>query len=125
MTMKHITPEFPVKDVAEAQTYYRDRLGFENAWIWEDNFGAVGSGHIEIFFFKQEGTIHPSSCYIFVEDADTWYDRFKQNGVTIVEDIRSTPWGMREFVIRDLNGHLLRLGHNEQPVDELEQFSWR
>ena len=122
MTMNHITPELPVKDVANAQAYYRDKLGFEVLWIWEDNFGAVGSGHIEIFFFKQAGPIHPTSCYIFVDDADSWYERYRQQAVTIVEEIRSTPWGMREFVIKDLNGHLLRIGHSEGTIGEKGGF---
>lgn len=123
MSMMHVTPEFPVKNVAEAQAYYRDILDFEINWIWEDNFGAVGSGHIEIFFFEQADPIHPAHCYIFVEDANDWYDRLKQNGATIIDEIDSKPWGMREFVIKDLNGHTLRIGHSEQNVDELDEFS--
>ena len=33
-------PELPVADVVQTQEYYRDKLGFEIAWNWEDEAAA-------------------------------------------------------------------------------------
>ena len=48
----------------------------------------------------------------FVDDADFVYAVCREHDVPIEEPISSKPWGMREFSIRDPNGHLLRIGHS-------------
>lgn len=118
-----VIPELPVADVVKTQEYYRDRLGFQIAWIWEDSYGAVTNGDTELFFIKAEGAVSPATCYILVDDADAVYALYRENGVEVVEEIESTPWGMREFTIQDLNGHRFRVGHGEKDVDEIEGFN--
>ncbi len=36
-----ITPQLPVADVRATQAYYRDMLGFNIAWIWQEEYCAV------------------------------------------------------------------------------------
>jgi predicted enzyme related to lactoylglutathione lyase len=117
-----LVPELPVADVTSTQQFYRDKLGFHIDWIWDNDFGAVTNGHTQIFFSKSENPFSDCTLYIFVENADTLYDACTTAGVEIVTPIESVPWGMREFVIRDINGHKLRIGHGEKTLGEIERF---
>lgn len=38
--------------------------------------------------------------------------KLKANGVALVKDVHDTPWGTREIVIRDDQGHTLYLGES-------------
>ena len=49
--------------------------------------------------------------YIMVDaEIDRLHTAYRTNGVEIVTEPTTQPWGMREFTVRDLNGHLLRFG---------------
>lgn len=111
-----VTPQLPVADVRAAQAYYRDMLGFKVAWIYQEDFGAVYHGTTEIFFSREAGEIRPCWNFVRVENADQVLATYRERGVSIVEEIASHPWGMREFTIEDPNGHRFRIGHAEGPV---------
>ncbi|WP_248927495.1 bleomycin resistance protein [Paenibacillus hamazuiensis] len=108
-------PILPVKSVTESLTYYRDKLGFEIAWVWdEDGYAAVRCGEIEIHLDRQEHfAVYRAHSYWFVENADEVYAAYKNNGVDIVQDIESKPWGVREFTFADIDGHMFRVAHEE------------
>lgn len=59
---------------------------------------------------------------LFVVDADAVHEACVAQGADIVVSIDSKPWRMREFMLRDINGHLLRTGHGEKLVSEIERF---
>jgi uncharacterized glyoxalase superfamily protein PhnB len=118
-----VQPVLPVADAARAARYFRDVLGFEIDFIageppsyarvkkgsdrrhgdpvyirlWQCT-GAPGSGRT----WKGEIVIHVG------HDVDGLHDAYAQRGVTIVEPLVSQPWGLREFAIREPDGHLLR-----------------
>jgi uncharacterized glyoxalase superfamily protein PhnB len=121
--VKHQVPILPVHDVQATLDYYRDHLGCQVAWKWEEGYGAVYCGDDEVHFDRCDGPVHPQTLYWFVEDAEAVYQEFIRNAVAIVEPLESRAWGMKEFVARDLNGHLLRVGHGERTVDEIPSFS--
>ena len=114
VTFTHNTPILPVADVTATQAYYRDVLGFAVDWRERDLFGAVSCGDISLFFAKSEDPVHRVTCVLNTVDADAIYDIYVGRGAKIVEPIATQPWGMREFTVEDINGHLLRIGH----VDE-------
>lgn len=109
----HITI-LPVRNFKESLDYYTNTLGFEVAWIWDENgYGAVKCGEVEIHLDRQE-IVHPNHSYLFVKNADQMYDFYKENGVKIIREIESKPWGVREFTFEDINGHLFRVAHSEE-----------
>ena len=107
-----VIPQLPVADVAATQAWYRDMLGLEIAWTRGDGFGAVRANGAELFFAKSPEPRAPATCCVLVDDADFIYAVCREHDVPIEEPISSKPWGMREFSIRDPNGHLLRIGHS-------------
>jgi catechol 2,3-dioxygenase-like lactoylglutathione lyase family enzyme len=107
-----VVPQLPVADVAETQAWYRDVLGLEIAWSRGEAFGAVRAGGAELFFAKAPKPHPPSICCVLVDDADFVYAVCREHDAVIVDPIASQAWGMREFTVRDPNGHLLRIGHS-------------
>jgi catechol 2,3-dioxygenase-like lactoylglutathione lyase family enzyme len=102
-------PQLPVRDVRAAQRWYRDVLGLGVNWIWEDDFGSVGMEHVELFLCASDDP-HPGYVSIFVDDVDAVHDACRKRGAQIASPLELKPWNVREFSIRDLDGHVLRIG---------------
>lgn len=110
----HCYPVLPVTNVTGTQKYYRDVLGFTIDWRDGESFGQVSNGDIAIFFQKVDT---PTPGYVIVlntENADAVYEAFQQAKANIVDPIQTRTWGLREFRVQDINGHVLRISH----VDE-------
>jgi hypothetical protein len=62
------TPELPVADVERAQQHYRDALGFEIGWLYEDKeIGAVSRDKAVIFFRKRRPPFEPAVHWVFAK----------------------------------------------------------
>ncbi len=112
----HASIILPVSDVNQTAIFYRDKLGFDISFLWEDppSYAVVNRDDaVGIHFTKTELplniTEHPR-LYIFVQDPDAVYEEYQKSGVDIVEPLKDTDYKMREFVIKDLNGYKLVIG---------------
>lgn len=106
-------PELPVRDVEEAQVYYRDKLGFEITWTYPGkSIGAAARGTVSVFFRRSEAEIIPTVHWMYADDVDATYIELKNSGATIIDPIENKPWGMRQFTIQDLNGHVFYVHHD-------------
>ncbi len=107
MVFSQPVPELPVHDVRKAQAYYRDRLGFEIAWHNEGGrIGAVAQGNCAIFLREVEGQITPCVHWVFAEDLDGTFAALEAQGAEIVGPPEDKPWGLRQFTVKDLHGHV-------------------
>lgn len=107
MVFRHPVPELPVRNVAEAQAYYRDRLGFDVAWHNTDGrIGAVAQGSCAIFLRETDGDIVPCTHWVFAEKLDEAFAALEARGAEIVAPPEDKPWGLRQFTVQDLHGHL-------------------
>lgn len=113
MRIHQPTPELPVRDVIEAQHHYRDCLGFEIAWHHEHGrIGAVVHGECAIFFRERAGEWEPCVLWVFAYEVDAAEAELRALGADIVDPIADRPWGLRQFTVRDLNGHILHFHHD-------------
>src|SRR5262245_40378962 len=112
-TLSSSQPILAVRDVVAAVRFYRDQLGFTEEWLWDDppTFGGVRWGKVGVLFTlapelatRIEGHEH----VFFVHDITALYERHRANGIVILRPLEIKPWGMHEYVIRDLNGYHLR-----------------
>jgi GNAT superfamily N-acetyltransferase len=120
-------PIFPVADVVATVRYYSSVLGFPEEWLWGDppGFGGVRWGKIGVMFSRQQApdAVVGGQWHAFLVDGtDRLYDLHKRNGATIWSPLEAKPWGMREYTVRDLNGHFLRFG---QPARDRSATSGR
>jgi uncharacterized glyoxalase superfamily protein PhnB len=65
----------------------------------DDEFGRGFKSPAEL------GGIETRSCYIVVPDADAAYARAVAAGAVVVRPLEDTPYGSREFTVRDPEGH--------------------
>jgi GNAT superfamily N-acetyltransferase/catechol 2,3-dioxygenase-like lactoylglutathione lyase family enzyme len=106
-------PVFAVSDVPETVRFYRDVLGFESEWLWDNppTFGGVRWGKAHVMFCLQpemKGKAEGLQHWFKVDDIQAVYDRHKSAGAPIISDIANKPWGLREYTVRDINGYHLR-----------------
>ena len=102
-----------VTDIPAAVDFYTHKLGFTLAFTWGNppTFAGVNLGKVQIFL--QQGTPDPKGCavYFLVGDADQLYAFHRGNGVEVVQEIGDRDYGIRDYVVRDLDGYYLSFGH--------------
>jgi len=105
-----------VSDIPTAVEFYIKKLGFQQAFTWGEppTFAGVNLGNVQIFL--QKGTPTPSSeagaVYFIVGNADQLYEFHRATGVEIAQAIDDRPYGVRDYVVRDLHGYYLVFGHH-------------
>jgi uncharacterized glyoxalase superfamily protein PhnB len=118
-----------VRDVVAAAEHYRDRLGFSFDRFWGEppNFVILSRDGCRLMLHQppSRAAIVPHwrvskgmwNVYFWVDDAEALFADFKRRGATIDYDIHDKPYGIREFGIRDLDGHDIAFG---SPIREAE-----
>ena len=109
------TAIFACSDIEATLTYYKDVLGFESSWTWGEppNFGGASMGGVSIMFCLHPDLakrVHGHQHWIKIDDADELYAFHRSKGAKVDSEIEDKPWGVREYVIQDINGYLLRFG---------------
>jgi len=109
------TAIFASSDIAATLAYYKDVLGFESTWTWDDppTFGSASKGGVTIMFNLQPELakkIRGHQHGIKVDDADEHYRFHRSKGARFVSEIEEMPWGIREYIVEDLDGYHLRFG---------------
>lgn len=88
-------------------------LAFEDLWEWGEptDFGGIVKDDVEIFFcLNDQG--HPGTWVtIIVDDVDAYYEIIKPKGAMIMAPPDNKPWNMREMLVKDPDGHILKFGH--------------
>jgi catechol 2,3-dioxygenase-like lactoylglutathione lyase family enzyme len=117
------SPILLVADVVKAAAYYDERLGFKAPRMWGDppHFCIPQRDRCWVMLNQigPDAAYRPNSSfdgrfdvYFDVDDADALYAEFKSSGAAIVCEPEDQPYLMREFQVRDLDGHLLAFGHD-------------
>jgi catechol 2,3-dioxygenase-like lactoylglutathione lyase family enzyme len=113
MKPESLVPILYSENVRRSITYYTDVLGFPDKWEWDDppTFGGVNWGDVRIFFCeKNQG--HPGTWIcINVENVDDYHAFILARGAEILAIPENKPWFMREMLVRDPDGHIIRFGH--------------
>jgi len=112
MELNQPVPELPVTDVERAQEYYANVFGCNVEWLYPTKeIGAVSNGDTTIFFRKKQCPFEPAVNWIYCSDVDASYEKLKSTGASIVEDIETKPWGIRQFTVHDLDGNIFYFHH--------------
>ena len=122
MQLKTLTPNVMVEDVNQTIEFYRDVLGFQvNVTVPDTgqfDWASMKRDSVELMFQARSSLSSEIPAYadlpiggaltffIQMEGLQELYDRLKGK-ITIVQDLHTTFYGMREFAIRDCNGYVL------------------
>ena len=114
-----VQPVLPVADVAATAEYFRRVLGFDIDFLEGEPpiHGRVHKGdgdwgqpvYIHLSKTAPEDVRASGELRIHVgRDLDGLFEAYRDLGVDIVFPPVSQPWGLREFALREINGHILR-----------------
>jgi catechol 2,3-dioxygenase-like lactoylglutathione lyase family enzyme len=121
--MRGVAPVLLVSDVQKSATYFRDTLGFDVPRFWGDPpmFTIAERDGLQVMLNQVApgDTFKPNAAYdgrydvyFWVHDADALHADFAATGADIVCPPSDEPYMMREFQVRDPDGHLLAFGHD-------------
>lgn len=116
MTRK-VVPMIHVPDVAATVDWYKgigfkvlDTYGHEGEGL---SFAIISFGNTEVMFNEGGRTSterrREVDLYVYADDVDELYQTLKDR-VDVVEGLHDTFYGMREFIIRDLNRFWITFG---------------
>lgn len=119
---KNVAPMFHVIDVQRTVDWYRE-LGFEVKETYDAggrglSFAIMAFGAGEVMF-SSGGQLaltqrRDVDLYAYVEDVDALHDRIKDR-IEIIEGPHNMFYGMRELIVRDLNGFWVTFGQEIPP----------
>jgi uncharacterized glyoxalase superfamily protein PhnB len=114
MKIESVIPILYSDDVSRSIKYYTEVLGFAEQWTWDDppTFGGVVDGDSTIFFCKGDQGHKGTWLALNVDNVDEYYQAVKTKGAMILSEPDTKPWSMREMLVKDPDGHFLRIGHN-------------
>ena len=109
-------PELPVSDVHAAGESYARQMGFRVDWSYEDSFAGISRDDARVFLRRRtpEEAKERYSVLVWLNmassaEVDQLYAEWKERGVLVVEELRTTPYNLREFTAQDLDGNKLRV----------------
>ena len=124
-----VIPALRYKDAPAAIDWLCNVIGFERKAVYEGPNGTIGhaeltlgSGMIMLGSGKDDeygrgfkpptelGGIETRSVYIVVPNADAAHARAVAAGAEIIRPLQDTPYGSREFAVRDPEGHSWSVG---------------
>jgi uncharacterized glyoxalase superfamily protein PhnB len=119
---RRVRPMIHVPDVRVTVAWYQS-VGFEIVQTHEDEgemnwaLMSFGDGHVMFNAGGARGaaTRREVDLYIDTEKVEDLYQRIKGR-VDVQEGIHDTFYGMREFIVRDVNGFWVTFGESHQGV---------
>ena len=122
MTISSVIAQLRTTDLDESVRFYTEKIGLALEFRYEDFYAGIRAGS-QIFHLKFVDSKDPSIK--FVDDGEHFHLYFgtddvaalaamlKQRGIRLVQDVHATPWGTRELVIKDDQGHTLYFGQSQ------------
>lgn len=113
--LKHIAPVFRVADLNRSLAFYRDRLGFNVEFIYENFYADVCRDGCHIHLNRASPTPRDQAAFeraehidvcVVAKDVQRLFADFGLAGIPFVVKLRGMPYG-REFYIRDPDGYVL------------------
>jgi predicted enzyme related to lactoylglutathione lyase len=106
-----------VHDLERSSQYYRDVLGFEvhvvgdPGWRFfvRDQCWIMAGGCPDALSPAETGD-HSYFAYLEVDGIDELYASCVAKGAKLIKELRSEPWGMREFGVCTIDGHRIMFG---------------
>jgi catechol 2,3-dioxygenase-like lactoylglutathione lyase family enzyme len=111
-----ITPQFLVDDLDRAIAYYRDRLGFELAFVYESFYAAVTRDGFAIHLKEAPKLAGDRAhrkenehldAYIAVSGIRGLFSELEMRGADVIRPLDERPWACVDFYVEDPDGYIL------------------
>jgi uncharacterized glyoxalase superfamily protein PhnB len=123
---ERVTPMIHVPDVQATVNWY-EGIGFRVLQTYDNGAGGLSFAILafgdSLVMFNQGGRSSLNrrrevDLYVDVGEVDSIANRIR-NRVEVMEDLHDTFYGMREFIIRDLNGFWVTFAQENISADNL------
>ncbi len=124
MPITSATAQLRTMDLEASIRFYTGVLGLELAFRYRDFYAGIRVGnqmiHLKrvddpdpsIGYVEAGGHLH---LYLGTDDAAALAETLAARGVPLLLPVADTPWGTREFAVRDDQGHILYFGQDLTP----------
>ena len=122
MTISSVIAQLRTTDLNESIRFYTEKIGLALEFRYEDFYAGIRAGR-RVFHLKLVDSKDPSitfvdsgehlHLYFGTDDVAALAAMLKQRGIRLVQDVHATPWGTRELVIEDDQGHTLYFGQSQ------------
>lgn len=125
-TRQSIYPFMRYADARGAMRWLQQAFGFEEHMVVPGEDGTIAHAELKLgsdmimigsqrddrFRMRPPGKdgFASQGCYIVVDDVDAHYARAVAAGAQVMTDLYDTDYGSREYVVRDLEGHIWSFG---------------
>lgn len=119
MQISNVAAQLRTTDLEASIRFYTALPGFTLAFQYEDFYAGIRAG-TQLFHLKLVDTKDPSidvvardeHLHLYFETPDVLdaAEAVRRAGVRLAKEVHQTPWGTREFVIQDDQGHTLYFG---------------
>jgi uncharacterized glyoxalase superfamily protein PhnB len=124
MTIQNFSFAVPVlatADVLATVRYFEQTLGFKQQWLWGDPpvYAGIRAGGALLYVTHdpalastiKERRLSPD-IFLWVDDIDSVYAQHRSSSADIIEELAIRPWGVRQYVVREPNGYLLKVAES-------------
>jgi catechol 2,3-dioxygenase-like lactoylglutathione lyase family enzyme len=121
MQISGVIPQLRTTDLASSIRLYTQKVGLALDFQYEDFYAGIRAGS-QVFHLKLVDDKDPSidfvdrgdhlHLYFETDDVAAAAEMLTKRGVLLVTGVHDTPWGTREFVIKDDQGHTLYFGQH-------------
>jgi predicted enzyme related to lactoylglutathione lyase len=109
-----IRTNLEVRDVVRSLAFYEQTLGLHPVVTMgvPATFAilAADDASMAIAAATDPAVATITACYVDVTDVEAAHERCRDAGAEITAAVTTHPWGMRDFVFRDPDGHQIAVG---------------
>jgi catechol 2,3-dioxygenase-like lactoylglutathione lyase family enzyme len=109
-----------VRDVPKSIAFYAETLGFSVRAEMGDpvDFALLARDAVTLALVKASAPAVAdfACCYLYVNDVVAAHEACERAAAPIAQGLTRHPWGNRDFVIRDPDGHRIAIGQVEAPL---------
>ena len=109
-------PELPVTDVRAAADSYARQMGFSVDWTYEDHLAGISKDAARVFLRRRNPQEDKEGYSVLIwlnmassAEVDQLHAEWAERGVTIVDELQTASYGLREFTAQDADGNRLRV----------------
>ncbi len=116
----HSATILSVSNMQDSLSFYSDKLGFNINFTWKDpvEYAVLKRGNVNVHLSLHNADVTNNglhtNLYVFVYDVDGLYQDFVNKGVSKISKPETHDYGMRDFDVRDPDGHVLCFGRGTE-----------
>lgn len=110
VTYLNLRPTLPVQDLERACAYYQNVLDFELVTKAPEYGLAILAKQGAMLALNQSVVLTSQVVYLYVKGVEALYAACQAKKVEIQTELTTHPYGMRDFVLKDPDGHIIGIG---------------